>query len=870
MPIALRNCHCIPALSRGTRVLLAMALFVPFTNGAFSAERPLTVDDVLKLSNIGKAAVQPGTDTFVWEQSPPYDTLSDYGAGISATWWGSNYEIWTAGPKSTIPKRLFKPHDRTTYVLGTFSGDGRFLTIVATRDGKVRLAVYDFRRQRLTEFPLTPRFSPLATVPDCAWLDNRHLAIAAYATEGGPWQFTFRRAIGDRLAASWAKSWQGKEPSVDQYDSSANDTNQPLPGRLVVLDPVSGYIQQLSSGQFSALHPSPDGRWLAAVRQSMLPQATLEKPNLDWTIAQSTLTVFSLTGKPNEQEIAPELDVLPDSVEWNPSGSKFAFFASRVGVGKRNGDYWIFDPSTSVVKVEPHMGLSLASQRARGGANFPERTVWFKDSLAVFAHPTPGQPGSLAYEDIELNGIVDSRVAVASIPPHWFLLESSSTPRDLTPGMQDLSPIPIFADGSQLLVVGDGQVWQLDALGSPVRLFQEFSQRLGSRANRDMFRETTVGGGGFLPVAGAPEKLARIVMDDGSPSLRLLTTPPGTSVLAVAKSGTLVAQVGGGKGAALVLMHPVGELQMLRKLNPFLDPIVETRWTDFGYANAEGSKRTQLSGCLLFPPEYQSGQKYPLIVEVYPDRPGGCGAPEVRNRYAMAARPDAYSEHLLAARGFIVFRPDTGGGISRTPDGPQAGLMDVVNRGVDAVLAAGYGDPTRLGLMGFSQGGFASLWLATQSRRYQAIVSINGWSDLANEFFEMNWGQELVPADMPSYGGSTRYLSPAGTDFYMGGTPWKFPQRYIDNSPLWHSDAVSTPVLLIHSDMDGFDDAHYKSFFTSLYIQKKDARLLIYRGEGHAPSSPANIRHMWQNIFSWFDKYLRVKRDSRGTMVLGE
>jgi dipeptidyl aminopeptidase/acylaminoacyl peptidase len=70
--------------------------------------------------------------------------------------------------------------------------------------------------------------------------------------------------------------------------------------------------------------------------------------------------------------------------------------------------------------------------------------------------------------------------------------------------------------------------------------------------------------------------------------------------------------------------------------------------------------------------------------------------------------------------------------------------------------------------------------------------------------------------------------------------------------------------------MDGFDDTGYTAFFTSLYIQKKDARLLIYRGEGHSPSSPANIRHMWKNIFSWFDRYLNVKRDSNGKMVFAK
>jgi dipeptidyl aminopeptidase/acylaminoacyl peptidase len=239
-----------------------------------------------------------------------------------------------------------------------------------------------------------------------------------------------------------------------------------------------------------------------------------------------------------------------------------------------------------------------------------------------------------------------------------------------------------------------------------------------------------------------------------------------------------------------------------------------------------------------------------------------------RNEFAMAARPTAYSEHLLAARGFVVFRPDTGGGISRTAAGPQAALPEVVDRGVDALVAAGYGDLDRIGLMGFSQGGFASLWVATQSHRYKAVVSLNGWADLADSFFGMNRTQELEPTEIPTEGTSEAYLTPAGSDWHMGGTPWSVPQRYIANSPLWRSNGVSAPVLLIHSDMDEFDDASYKAFFTSLYIQKKDARLLIYRGEGHTPSSPANIRHMWGNIFSWFDKYLKVKRDSTGTIVL--
>jgi dipeptidyl aminopeptidase/acylaminoacyl peptidase len=673
------------------------------------------------------------------------------------------------------------------------------------------------------------------------------------------------------LTDSWEKSWKGQEASVDQYDSSSNDVARPLPGRLVVVDMVSGRVQQLAAGQFSGLRPSPDGRWLAAVRQSSLPQSTLEQPHLDWTYYRSTLALFSLTGLSGPREVTPELDVLPSSIEWNPSGKDVAFFASYLGAGLQSGAFWIVDPANLMVRMVPHMGLALASQRVRAGPQWPERPVWLGDSLAVFAHSTPGEAGTFAFEDIKSDGIVDPRVAVASIPPHWFLLASNSTPRDLTPGMQNVSAFPVIADKSPFVVLADGQAWRLDASGAPTPLFRDSPQRLFPLAHQDYLSlARSNGGGGIVSVAGASGTLAQIVLNGESPILRLLSTPPNTSVLAVSNSGMALLQVGVGKGAQLALMQGGSAPVKLGELNPSLDHVAETRWAAFDYANAEGSTRTQLSGCLLLPPDYHPGYKYPLIVEVYPDRPGGCTAPEARRIYAMGARPTSYSEHLLAARGYVVFRPDAGGGISRTAEGPQAQLSAVVDRGIDAVLAAGYGDPTRVGLLGFSQGGVVSLWIATQSKRYKAIVSLNGYSDMFTGFFEMSWAQELAPTENPRRGHIDRYLSTVSSGFSMGGTPWQVPQRYIQNSPLWRSDAVSAPVLLIHSDMDQFDDGSYKAFFSSLYIQKKDARLLIYRGEGHSPSSPANIKDMWKNVFSWFDNYLKVKRDLNGKMILSD
>jgi dipeptidyl aminopeptidase/acylaminoacyl peptidase len=140
-----------------------------------------------------------------------------------------------------------------------------------------------------------------------------------------------------------------------------------------------------------------------------------------------------------------------------------------------------------------------------------------------------------------------------------------------------------------------------------------------------------------------------------------------------------------------------------------------------------------------------------------------------------------------------------------------------------------------------------------------------------SESMESYLKSELYPDQIPFMGDLARYEASAGSgsDFGMGASPWEKPEKYVRNSPLFTVQGVSAPVLLIHSDMDGWGP-QYDMMFTALYAHRKEAELRIYRGEGHAPSSPANIRDMWNRIFYWFDHYLRVKRDTRGGIVFAD
>jgi len=93
----------------------------------------------------------------------------------------------------------------------------------------------------------------------------------------------------------------------------------------------------------------------------------------------------------------------------------------------------------------------------------------------------------------------------------------------------------------------------------------------------------------------------------------------------------------------------------------------------------------------------------------------------------------------------------------------------------------------------------------------------------------------------------------------MGGNPWEFRQRYIENSPYFFLDRVRTPVLLLHGAADRTVlKARAEETFVALRRLGREVRLVEYAGEDHHPGSwsIANATDYWQRIFDWFDRYM--------------
>ena len=176
-------------------------------------------------------------------------------------------------------------------------------------------------------------------------------------------------------------------------------------------------------------------------------------------------------------------------------------------------------------------------------------------------------------------------------------------------------------------------------------------------------------------------------------------------------------------------------------------------------------------------------------------------------------------------------------------------LAKCVLPGVNHLIEAGIADPARLGVVGHSYGGYSTLALIVQTKRFKAAVEIDGTGSLLGEYGELD-------KDGAAFGVSNVEQGQG----LMGGTPWQFRDRFIENSPFFYLDRVESPLLI----MQGAEDTTIAPFLADeLYVALrrlgKEVEYAKYENEGHSPlywSSPNRI-DLYRRVISWFDGHLR-------------
>lgn len=278
-----------------------------------------------------------------------------------------------------------------------------------------------------------------------------------------------------------------------------------------------------------------------------------------------------------------------------------------------------------------------------------------------------------------------------------------------------------------------------------------------------------------------------------------------------------------------------GAYKRLTRLNPQVATWKLPQMSIVSWTSPDG---TTVEGILELPPDYKEGDgPLPLVVELH-------GGPTAATMFAL--RFWIYGRTLMAAKGYALLSPNyrgsTGYGDKFMTDlvghENEIEVADIL-AGVDAMVERGIADPDRLGVMGWSNGGFLTNCLITKTDRFKAASSGAGILDMV-----LQWASEDTPGHVINY---------------MQGLPWVTAAAYEKASPVYVLGNVTTPTLIHVGGSDPrCPPAHSKGLYRALkYYVKVPAELVIYPGAGHSVTTYKHRKAKMEWDLAWFEKYLK-------------
>jgi len=252
------------------------------------------------------------------------------------------------------------------------------------------------------------------------------------------------------------------------------------------------------------------------------------------------------------------------------------------------------------------------------------------------------------------------------------------------------------------------------------------------------------------------------------------------------------------------------------------------------------SEGFNIQGWLLPPAKVETGKKYPMVMLIH-GGPSSLTTSEWPASFGMSRAIIA----ALSTRGYYVLLPNPRGSYGQGEDFTRANAKDFGGgdlrddlAGVDTVIKKYPIDANRLGVTGWSYGGFMTMWTVTQTNRFRAAVAGAG---IAN--WQSYYGQNLIDQWMIPFFGTSVYDDPA---------------VYEKSSPIRFIKKVKTPTLVIVGERDAECPASQSyEFWHALKTLGVPTQLIIYPGEGHLFIEPKNQADRMDQTVAWFDKYLK-------------
>ena len=245
-----------------------------------------------------------------------------------------------------------------------------------------------------------------------------------------------------------------------------------------------------------------------------------------------------------------------------------------------------------------------------------------------------------------------------------------------------------------------------------------------------------------------------------------------------------------------------------------------------------------LKGLLVKPENFDPKKKYPMLVNFYERN-----SDNLNRHRAPKAERSSINYSFYTSRGYVIFNPD----IEYRVGYPGESAYNCVIPGVTSLIEKGFIDKDNIGVQGHSWGGYQIAYLVTKTDIFKAAESGAPVPNMISAYGGIRW-----------WTGLSRQFQYEHTQSRIGGTPWEYPSRYIENSPIFNIDKINTPLLIMHNDADGHVPWYQGiEFFVSLRRLGKPSWFLNYNGEPHWPLKHQNRKDFNIRMAQFFDYYLK-------------
>jgi dipeptidyl aminopeptidase/acylaminoacyl peptidase len=255
-----------------------------------------------------------------------------------------------------------------------------------------------------------------------------------------------------------------------------------------------------------------------------------------------------------------------------------------------------------------------------------------------------------------------------------------------------------------------------------------------------------------------------------------------------------------------------------------------------------------VEGLLTYPVGYETGRRSPLLVMVH-------GGPTGVFTRGFIGMPGPYPVPAFAERGYAVLRvnPRGSSGYGRKfryanyQDWGGGDYRDIM-AGVDHVISLGIADPDRLGIMGWSYGGYMTSWAITQTKRFKAASVGAGVTNLMSFT-----GTADIPGFIPDY---------------FGGEFWDVFDRWRSHSAMFNVKGVTTPTLIQHGEADvRVPISQGYELYNALVRQKVPVKIVVYPRQPHGFTEPKMTKDAMERNLEWFDRWIMGSKASASSEI---